>query len=315
MFLLSLFACGAFTSPYGDDVLPTREQLEINLPLADSSSARAGAPTEWAPYYDMTRNVTETVNGMIGFVLGTVGVVTLLEPTWTDDSQTEALWGPYSDSGLDPVETGLYVVAQDDGSYTWALFQLPNGGDLETDAVTIVAGEVDPDSTRTDAVGRFYVDFTAASELDPSQNLVGTFGVEYDYDSEGVAAIAAFEDYGLQSGETWDAIYAYDEDYAGAGWMDFAWLEDVDAGGADEVLALRSRWQADGAGRGDAFAAGGDLDDTTVTASNCWGTSFTTTYWTDSIGFGEAAGSESDCAYAEADYAEEADFALNSERR
>ena len=147
MFLLSLFACGAFTSPYGDDLLPTRDQLEINLPLGDSSSARSGSPTEWAPYYDMTRNVTETVSGMNGFVLGTVGAVTLLEPTWTDDGQTEALWGPYSDSGLDPVETGLYVVAQDDGSYTWALFQLPRGGDLETDAVNIVVGEVDPDST------------------------------------------------------------------------------------------------------------------------------------------------------------------------
>jgi hypothetical protein len=310
MFLLSILACGAFSSEYGEDLLPTQEQLAINLPVADSSAWRATGSVEWAPYYDLTRNVTETVNGMIKFVLGTVGTVTLLRPTWTNDAHTEAMWGPYSDSGLDPVETGLTVKAEDDGSYSWALFQVPNGGDLETDAVIIVAGEVDPGSTRTDATGRFAVDFTAASQLDPAVNLVGTFAVEYDYDAAGVAAVAAFEDYGLQNGQTWDALYAYEEEYEGSGWMDFAWLDDVDDSGTDELIAVRSRWQADGQGRGDAFATGGDLGDTTVTASNCWGSSFTTTYWTDSIGFGEAEGSEADCAFAEADYAEEADFAL-----
>lgn len=314
MFIASLIACGNWSNTFGDEALPTQDKIEINLPIASSSAtARSTGPTEWAPYYDMTRNVTETINGMAGWVLGTVGYVTTLQPSWVDDGKTTAMWGPYSDSGLDPVETGLYVTKNDDGSYTWSIFQVPNGGDLSTDAISVVAGEVDSGGTRDDQTGRFYVDFTAANALDPAQNLVGTFGVDYDYDALGVAGVASFEDYGYEGGESWNAAYFYDEDYEGEGEMDFAWLDDVNGGGVDEILALRSRWQADGAGRGDAFVTGGDLAVDTVTANNCWGTSFTTTFWSDSIGYREAEGDESACVYAEADYAEETDFSLNYE--
>jgi hypothetical protein len=208
MFVLTLIACGQFGNVYGDEFLPTEDQIAINLPIASgASSARSVEATEWAPYYDMTRNVTETVNGMAKYVLGIVGYVTTLQPSWHDDAKTTALWGPYSDSGLDPVETGLLVTKNDDGSYGWVIFQLPNGGDIDEDAVGIVAGEVDAGSTRDDATGRFVVDFTTANALDPAQNLVGTFAVEYDYDAEGVAGVASFQDYGWEGGETWNAIY------------------------------------------------------------------------------------------------------------
>lgn len=312
MFTLSLLACGNWANTYGDEVLPTSEKIEINLPVSDGSASRAEA-TEWAPYYDITRNVTETVNGMAKWVLGTVGYVTTLTPSWVDDSKTTALWGPYSDSGLDPVETGLYVTQNEDGSYTWTIFQVPNGGDLETDAVSIVAGEVDAGSTRDDATGRFVVDFSAANSLDPAQNLVGAFAVDYDYDAEGVAGVASFDDYGWENLGKVDAMYMYAEEYDGPGEMDLAWLEDVNGTSVQEVLALRSRWQPDGAGRGDAFVTGGDLGADVVTASNCWGSSFTTTYWTDSIGYREAEGEEGNCVYTPADYAEEADFTIVSE--
>lgn len=313
MFTLTLIACTGFNSEYGDDLLPTEDQIAINLPIASGvSSERSAQATEWAPYYDMTRNVTETVNGMVKFVLGTVGYVTTLKPSWHDDAKTTALWGPYSDSGLDPVETGLYVTRNDDGSYGWVIFQLPNGGDLDTDAVGIVAGEIDAGSTREDATGRFVVDFTTANTLDPAQNLVGTFSVEYDYDAEGVAGVAGFQDYGYENGQMWNAIYSYTEEYEGEGTMDFAWYDDLNNSGTDEIVALRSRWQADGAGRGDAFATGGDLN-TTVVASNCWGTSFTTTYWEDSIGYKANEGAESACVYTPAEYAEEGDFDISAE--
>lgn len=309
---LSLLAgCGwtPASSPYGDDVLPTEDKVRINLPI-DDASAKDATTGEWARYYVVTRTVTENVNGMITFVLGTVAYVTTLQPTWSDSEENTAIWGPYSDSGLDPVETGLWVREEDDGSYSWAIFQVERGGDVETESIPIVAGVVDPGATSEDASGQFVIDFTTASELDPAVRLTGTFAVEYAYDAEGVAAVVMAEQYGYLGGELYDAIYAYDEDYAGAGEMDLAWLDDVNATGTDEILAMKTRWESTGDGRSDAVVTGGDLGVDAVYASECWASDFVTSYWTDTLGMYEAVGDESVCAYAEQELPSEASFTL-----
>lgn len=314
---LLLTACGlgdgGALDAYHSDVLPTEGQVRINLPVGDEAAAKGvgDTRTDWARYYVVTRNVTEDVNGLITYILGTVAYVTTLEPRWSDTDSRQAIWGPYSDSGLDPVETGLWVREEDDGSYSWAIFFVPNGGTVEADAVPIVAGTVDAGSTRDDASGIFVADFDTAYAMDPAVNLAGTFAVEYAYDAAGVAAVAAFEDYGNQNGERYDAVYAYDEDYEGAGEMDLAWLEDVNGTGVDELHTMKSRWQADGQGRSDATLSGGDLGVDAVTANECWDTSFEAVYWTDSIGYYEAVGSEDQCAFAEASYATEASFSID----
>jgi hypothetical protein len=122
--------------------------------------------------------------------------------------------------------------------------------------------------------------------------------------------VAAFENYGDVSGARVDALYAYTEDYAGAGSMDLAWLEDVNASGTDEILAMRTRWMATGDGRSDAVATGGDLGSGTVNASECWASDFITSYWTDTIGMYEPVGDVSACAYAEAELPTEASFSF-----
>lgn len=288
------------------DVLPTEEQLRINLPTDTTTAKEFTTTDEMAPYYSTTRSVTEHVNGMITWVLGTVYAVTKFPPSEKTDNR--AFWGPYSDSGLDPVETGLWVERAADGSHTWAIVFISRTDASEQ--VPVVAGYIEPGSTRLDAIGSFVVDFDTAASLDPAVAQVGTFAVEYDYDSAGVAAVALFEDYGAEGGQLYDAAYAYTEDYTGAGSMDLAWLEDINGAGAEELATLRSRWQADGAGRGDAVLSGGDLGSTVVTASNCWGTAFTTTYWTDTANYQPTVGVESDCAFTPAEYAEESHFTL-----
>jgi hypothetical protein len=308
-FPLVLVACTGSTSPYHEDLLPTQEKVQVNMPV-DEASAKDETAGGFARYYAVTRTVTEDVNGMIAFVLGTVGYVTTLEPQWSDADEKTAMWGPYSDSGLDPVETGLWVRQEDDASYTWAIFQEPKGGDPATDAIAIVAGVVDAGSTRDDATGNFVVDFDTASSLDPAVGLAGTFAVDYDYDAEGVAAVAGFSNYGTVDGERYDAAYAYDEDYAGAGSMDLAWLDDVNATGTDEVLAMRTRWESTGDGRSDAIVTGGDLGVDSVTASECWGSDFAESYWTDSIGLYEAAGDVGACAWADAELPTDGSFSL-----
>ncbi len=296
-------------SPFHDDLLPREEQVRINLPV-DGASAKDGATGEWARYYVATRNVTEHVNGLIAYVLGTVAYVTLLEPQWSDADSRQAVWGPYSDSGLDPVETGLWVREEDDGSYGWAIFQLPKGGDMETESTIIVSGIVDAGSTRDDASGVFVVDFTTAAALDPAVNLTGTFSVEYAYDAAGVDAVAGFEEYGVRGAEPIDALYAYAQDAAGGGTMDLAWLDDVNGTAVEETLAMRTRWQSTGDGRSDAVVTGGDLG-ADAYASECWAGDFVTSYWTDTIGMYESVGEVGVCAYAEAELPTEASFGLS----
>lgn len=315
--LLVLAACnlpgaGDDGSAFHDDVLPREEQVRIDFPEEGASAKAEGEVTTWARYYVTTREVTEHVNGLIAYILGTVSfVVATQEPRWSDTEANVAVWGPYSDSGLDPVETGLWVKAEDDGSYSWAIFQVPNGGDIETDAVIVVAGEVDAGATRDVASGAFVADFTTAASLDPAVGLTGAFAVEYAYDEDGVVASAGFQEYGAADrGERIDALYAYAQDWEGAGTMDLAWLDDLNVTGTDELLTMRSRWQADGQGRADATISGGDLGVEAVMASECWGTDFATSYWSDSIGYFESEGSVDACAFAEAEYATEASFSV-----
>lgn len=305
MLVFSLIAC--FASPYGDDVLPLEEQLRINLPTDPAAAKTASDPdAEWAEFYVVTRNVTESVNGMVAFVLGTVGAVTLLRPTWVDDAQSTAMWGPYSDSGLDPVETGLLVTRNDDATTSWFLFQIPNGGSVDTDRVDIVSGLVDAGSTRKDASGTFFLDFTTAASMDPSVNLVGTWNVDYTYDAEGVAGVVVADDYGLRGGGRIDAQYAYQEDYAGAGSMDLAWQDDFDGDAGPDDAAMRSRWQADGQGRSDARITTAQHGE--VTATECWGTTFSRVYWADSVGLQPNEGDATACAFEATEYPSDASF-------
>jgi hypothetical protein len=76
-------------------------------------------------------------------------------------------------------------------------------------------------------------------------------------------------------------------------------LEDS-ATSARESVAITSRWRATGAGRADIDLSGGDLIDAgfeSVTAVECWGTSFSRVFYKDSVEFQPTEGNESDCAY------------------
>ncbi len=310
LFLL-LSACGfnQDDSIFGEDVIPTEDQLAINMPVASDAAKSAEDPTAYAEFYTTTRSVTENVNGLIKVVLGTTwAVVHTQKPTWVDEAKTEALWGPYKDSGLDPVSVGVYVKKNEDESYVWTVFMVPNGGTVEADAVNIIVGEVEAGATREEASGSFVIDFTTAAALDPAIHHVGTFSTTYSYDAEGVSALVVTEDYGYENLPKYDAVYDYDEDYSGAGEMDLAYGADLNLSGTDEIVTLKSRWQADGMGRGDAKILGGDLAAGEVTASECWGSDFLTSYWVDDAGIHAGVGDEGACAFTPASYADEASF-------
>jgi hypothetical protein len=95
--------------------------------------------------------------------------------------------------------------------------------------------------------------------------------------------------------------YAYNETLDHGGDMVFDVNADIGGTTAAESLVIRSRWQSDGQGRGDARITGGDLGTTQAIASECWNTLFARVFYTDNVNWQPTEGTVSSCAYGTAD--------------
>lgn len=303
LLLASLLAVGACVAEDEDDtsylteVLPD-ERVLVSLPTSDAAAARTVG--DWSEFYLATADATDDVNGLIAGVLSLLDQVVQTRPSDFDRAAHRAVWGPYGDT-LDPVQT--WVIVEYDPTtdvHTWAFAQRPKG-DEEAEGVVVIAGEVDAGATREDHTGRFVMDFTMLHELDPNVDHTGIFYSEYDVDPTGVSAEAAVEgwqDVRLDEGP-YNAVYLYAQTPDGAGEMDLAWQGDYLDDGELDVYALRSRWDATGAGRGDAFLV--DSGETLLgAASECWDDSFRLVYrvdtWEGEVGEVDA------CVYPTASY-------------
>ena len=69
-----------------------------------------------------------------------------------------------------------------------------------------------------------------------------------------------------------------------------------------ELLALRSRWNALGEGRGDALLHGGDLVGPPRSASECWSETGALTWHQDDLGWLSESGDPATCAFTEASF-------------
>jgi hypothetical protein len=292
---------GCFMLPGSElsEVLPD-ERIAINMPLASELSK--DADKEWSTFYLWTAEVTEDVNWMSGIVLYWVDTITTdYPPSYVNEDRSEAIWGPWTEGPLDPVETQLRVNHElETDAYTWGFERWPKDQGAEA-GVTVVAGEIDPGATRDASTGRFVVDFDTINEMDPTEGATGEFAVEYDLGLDGVTATAAFRDFGPTD---IDAAYAYEQTYGGEGAMDLMVETDLDpaaGAGLAEQLIMHSRWMADGSGRADVLVRGGDLGDAVGYATECWNTSFEAVYYAEEhTGYEE--GDASLCAFGEAEY-------------
>jgi hypothetical protein len=275
--------------------LPTAEQVQVKLP--DRQPRTLG---EIAPWYMVTRDVTRTLNGGTAWVLILVHTIVQFPPTSAQgDTYT---WGPWSDA-LDPAEYKLEVTELVDGSYDWAL-----SGRSKTDPgasfEVVIAGNAVPSEPEGRGHGDFTIDFDAGARVNPidSNGERGVVTINYDLTARHLdLAISTVEDRGgVQTPVDYD--YSYDEAADRSGNMVFAVYADTeDEGPNAENVTLRSRWQADGAGRSDIEAENGDLGVDFATASQCWNTNFRTVY-SEFVFAGQTAseGAESDCVYATA---------------
>jgi hypothetical protein len=293
--LALLSGCGPSSPHDFSKVLPDA-RLKINLPVTDTSGLRTDVG-DTSEYFLFTAQVTTEVNGLIGQVLDTVEAITDFEPTWADESENTAVWGPWEEEN---VETVL-AVRQDalDGSYAWGL-DLRNEGEGDGDWVTVFTGQIDPGATEIESAGRLAIDFDALSTFD-SESITGVFAVEYDVTDETTSASAAFEGFSEDGGDETDVAYVYDQEHGEGGMMDLAFLQDVTGNEIAEVHIVRSRWHKEGDGRADAYVTEGDFGALVYRATECWKQDHAVTFYEDNADL-ISRGDEADCTFAESDW-------------
>ena len=270
--------------------IPTAEQVRIKLP---NSGKTLG---DLANYYVVTRDVTRSLNGGTAWVL--ILVHTIVQYPVTEINGNTYTWGPWSDA-LDPAEYKLDVTANADGTYDYKL-----SGRSKTVAASqfevVIDGFADPRAGDLKGSGDFSIDFDAGKRVNPvdSGDAKGKVTATYDLSARHLGLLAQAPD---ANGNPAMFEYAYNEALDGGG--DMVFDVNADAGGTAlaENVVIRSRWQADGAGRGDARIAGGDLGATQAIASECWNTLFRRVFYTDNVNFEPTEGSAGDCAYTAAD--------------
>lgn len=271
--------------------IPTADQVRIKLP-----ANQARMLGDIADYYVVTRDVTRTLNGGTAWVL--ILIHAIVQYPVTTVSGNVYTWGPWSDA-LDPAEYKLDVTDNGDGTYDYLLSgrnKTIAGSQFEV----VIDGHADPTPGELQGNGDFSIDFDAGKRVNPidSGDAKGTVVVQYDLTARHLDLVAMAPD---ANGNPAMFEYAYNEALDGGGDMVFNATADTGGTAAAENIVIRSRWQADGAGRGDARLAGGDLGTTQVIASECWNTLFRRMFYTDSVNWQPTEGNVADCAYATAD--------------
>lgn len=297
-----LTACGGTGKLTAEEVrnaLPQPSNAQINAPTAAVAQAQpqaravalvAGAEVkstvgDLSPYFVSTVTLAVAVNGSVAWSLGVLRTVVLFPPT--SCAADTCTWGPGSHP-LDPRDWMLVVTKVDD-HYDYQLSgQLkaqPNG------FIAILGGTAYPGTAPLRGHGSFRVDHDAAQALGFSET--GTLDVSYDnrVDLSIGAARLGFTGHDLHTG---NAVYQYAERATG-GDLEVAFHDLT----LDARLALHSRWDLAGAGRGDAAFLSGIVE---VSASECWSsaaTGFKVVYYDDSLV--DPVGDEGACAFIPAD--------------
>lgn len=293
--VLSLAATGCIKQDAPPDELaraiPTAEQVRIKLP-----ASQARTIGELANYYVVTRDVTRTLNGGTGWVL--VLIHAIVQYPVTSINGNVYTWGPWSDA-LDPAEYKLDVTDNGDGTYDYQLSgrnKTVTGSQFEV----VIDGHADATAGDLKGNGDFSLDFDASRRVNPidTGDAKGVITVQYDLSARHLEMLAQAPD---ANGNPAMFEYAYNETLDGGGDMVFDVTADAGGTALPENIVIRSRWQADGAGRGDARLAGGDLGSAQAIASECWSTLFRRVFYTDNVNWQPTEGDVAQCAYGTAD--------------
>jgi hypothetical protein len=302
---LSTFALGGCLTPADEfrNALPGQSDVEVKVPQEGGGAAGSHELAligERAVLYQVTRDISRAVNGGTWILLKVLEAVVEYEPTTITESQ--ATWGPHTPA-LSPLSWRMIVEKVGDGQFEFSLDARPKDGD-DSMWVAILSGNSHVvDQHRSSGVLVAHCD--DANALDPYEfHCTGLVTANWNVESEPRALTVSFRGWsdGDFYGEPIDADYSYLENDDQSGEFTFGATADLDdEGGAAEEILVTSRWDASGAGRGDAFASGGDIPaDVDVTITECWDRSFGRSYYTDSVGFAASEGDPAACTFSDA---------------
>lgn len=266
------------------DALPRSATIQVGAPAgadataalaatahaSTAAAADAAVPTYHSEYAATSYWAAVTFNVGVFWTLELVRIITLYPPTTCDDAA--CTWGPWP--GDDRLVVWKLHVVRNAGAYDWVLSARP-ASDAQAAFVELLSGHAVPGADRDHGSGTFTVDFDAQDRLPHPAGWVkedhGQLAVVYDHRAAlhlEATFTGARNDDPRRLDHVMNAAYVFDATGAG-GELQLA-FNDVTA---TETMALRTRWNALGAGRGDAHAnvanpsGPGRLDSF---ASECW---------------------------------------------
>jgi hypothetical protein len=295
----ALAACnaGKLTADEVRNALPYSENAQVGAPGASAAAAQkviAPAAVSDSDFFRLSGALAASVNVGVGAVLGTVRFVVSLPPT--SCQADTCTWGPWT-SALE-YNTFKLEVTRNGDQYDWALSGQPKTNP-SAGFSAFVYGSAIPGSAPRRGHGTVTVDFEAAKLLDGPHDDDGR--IDCQYDARGPlhlgCSFLGMIDRGLTAPPGSHVNAAYDfQATATGGDLQVAWH--TLPPNVDQTLSLHSRWDANGAGRGDLEYVQGDL---TYRESECWGggtTAFALVFDTNPV-----SGDETACAFSPADYA------------
>ncbi len=298
--------------------VPTRDEVRMRVPASSASALSVG---EEADLYKQSVAIATGVNGGVLWVFDVIDAILKQPPTTADD--TTAVWGPTEPRGLDRLSIQFTVVklADDDFSYKLEARKKGDAGDF----TEIFSGEAHPGSEPNRGTGTLTYHLGSLRSLDDSQCLEGDIDVQYDAASDPRTLDVTFHafDDACNDPHPTDAHYTYVENSDKSGSMDFAFQANLhkpeENKPLEEVMSVRTRWLATGAGRSDVQVSGGEIpgdlaangiDATTVEIAECWDDTFNLVYADTNpdelephLGH-ENTGDASQCAFADASFAQ-----------
>jgi hypothetical protein len=254
--------------------LPTAEAVALRTAAADAPPAVAGVqsqalgdtPSYKSEYAIVSYWTAVSVNVGVGSALGLLKLITAFPPTKCAESS--CTWGPaVDDAGLNRWRLVVEKTAD-----TFAYVLAAQNGVTPGDFVPLLTGVAHPGPDRDHGRGTFTLDFDAEDALahGPLWEKKDFGKVTIDYDNLDGVSIGAvlLNGKNAEDATRMNAVYAF-EDRGAGGELQIA-VENLTT---TETFSLRTRWDADGAGRGDVQYSGqdgalGNGDD--AYASECW---------------------------------------------
>jgi hypothetical protein len=282
---------------------PIPEASEVSLALPGGTAAASETETlayagdaDRAKFYEFTRAVSDGVDGVTRAILGSIWIVVHTRPTTV--SAHQATWGPGADNALAPVVWRLTVTEVSDGVFDYQLDGRPKGSTAEADYLSVLKGRGHGRSHPEHRNGSFVVDHDNAKTLDPARNRdQGTTKIEHHLSAWPASLAVAIRP---TPAPRWtDITVTHQKDGSGA--VDVNALTDVEDKNKDgnlEDVVMHNRWAKDGAGRADVQISGGSVP-MLVKATECWSTTFTRSYYTDSAGLAPTEGDPASCAFVD----------------